>query len=59
MPEHQKKIPDLIVHAYEASCAFWELNSRPVEEQLVLLSAEPSPQPNGGWFNKMVEEIYL
>jgi hypothetical protein len=30
----------------EPPCGFWDLNSGPLEEQLVLLTAEPSLSPN-------------
>jgi len=35
----------LITGGCEASCVCWELNSGPLEEQSVLLTAEPSLQP--------------
>ena len=41
----QKRAPDLIIDAYERSCGCWELNSSPLEEQPVLLTAEPPPAP--------------
>jgi hypothetical protein len=46
-----------ITDGYEPPCGCWELNSGLLEEQSVLLTAEPSPQPphpllfntQGGW----------
>jgi hypothetical protein len=38
---HQKRISDPIIDG----CRFWELNSGPVEEQLVPLTYETSLQP--------------
>jgi hypothetical protein len=46
MPAHQKRAPDFIIDGYEAPCGFWELNSGPLGKQPVLLTAEPSLQPN-------------
>ena len=45
MPAGQKRAPDLITDACESLCGCWELNSGPLEEQAVLLTAEPSLQP--------------
>ena len=45
MPEGQKRAPDLITDGCEPPCGCWELNSGPLEEQSVLLTAEPSLQP--------------
>ena len=36
---------DPITDGCELTCDYWELNSGPVEEQSVLLTAEPSLQP--------------
>ena len=36
---------DPITDGYEPLCGCWELNSGPLEEQPVLLTAEPSFQP--------------
>jgi hypothetical protein len=41
---HQKRASDPITDDCEPSCGCWELNSGPLEEQLVLLTAEPSLQ---------------
>jgi len=41
----QKRAPDLITDGCEPPCGCWELNSWPLEEQSVLLTAEPSLQP--------------
>jgi hypothetical protein len=42
---HEKRASDLIMDGYEPPCGCWDLNSGPSEEQSVLLTAEPSPQP--------------
>jgi hypothetical protein len=44
---HQKTASDLIVATMvcEPPCGCWELNSGPLEEQLVLLTTKPSLQP--------------
>ena len=42
---HQKRASDPITDGCEPSCC-WELNSGHLEEQSVLLTAEPSLQPN-------------
>ena len=38
-------VSDLITDGYEPSCGYWDLNSGPLEEESVLLTAEPSLQP--------------
>ena len=45
MPAGQKRAPDLITDGCEPPCGCWELNSGPSEEQAMLLTTEPSPQP--------------
>ena len=45
MPAGQKRAPDLIIDGCEPPCGCWEMNSWPLEEQPVLLTAEPSHQP--------------
>ena len=48
MPGGQKKkAPDLITDGCEPPCGCWELNSGPLEEQAMLLNAEPSLHPKG------------
>jgi hypothetical protein len=42
---HQKRVSDLITDGCEPPCGSWELNSGPLQEQSVLLPAEPSWQP--------------
>jgi hypothetical protein len=42
---HQKRASDLITDGCEPLCGCWELNSGPLEEQTVLLTTEPSLQP--------------
>ena len=37
--------PDPVTDDCEPPCGSWELNSGPLEGQLVLLTAEPSLQP--------------
>jgi hypothetical protein len=39
---YQKRASDPITDGWEPPCGCWELNSGPLEEQLVLLPAEPS-----------------
>jgi hypothetical protein len=39
---HQKRASDLIMDGCEPPGGFWDLNSGPLEEQLVLLTTEPS-----------------
>jgi len=41
----QKRASDPITDGCEPPCSCWELNSGPLEEQSVLLTAEPSLQP--------------
>ena len=45
LPAGQKRAPDLITDCCEPPCGCWELNSEPLEEPPVLLTAEPSLQP--------------
>ncbi|GAB1299023.1 Bifunctional epoxide hydrolase 2 [Apodemus speciosus] len=42
---HQKRASDLITGGCEPPCGCWELDSGPLEEQPVLLTTEPSLQP--------------
>jgi hypothetical protein len=42
---HQKRASDPNTDGREPPCGCWELNSGPLEEQLVLLTADPSLQP--------------
>jgi hypothetical protein len=42
---HQKRASDIITDGCEPPCSFWDLNSEPSEEQPVLLTTEPSHQP--------------
>ena len=46
MPACQKRVPDLITDGSEPPCGCWDLNSGPLEEQAMLLTSEPSLQPN-------------
>ena len=41
----QKMESDLVMDGCEPPCGCWELNLGPLEEQSVLLTAEPSLQP--------------
>jgi hypothetical protein len=34
--------PDPIIHGFESTCGYWELNSGPLRKQSVFLAAEPS-----------------
>ena len=47
MPAGQKRAQNLIIDGCEVPCGCWELNSGPLEEQSVLLTAGPSLQPSG------------
>jgi hypothetical protein len=49
-PACQKRASDLNSDGCEPLCGCWELNSGPLEEQPVLLTAEPSPQPQVVYF---------
>ena len=52
---HQKRVSDLITGGCEPPCGCWDLNSGPLEEQSVLLPAEPSRQPTKRHFwNKKI-----
>jgi hypothetical protein len=42
---HQERASDPITDGCEPPCGCWELNSGPLEEQSVILTAEPSLQP--------------
>jgi hypothetical protein len=42
---HQKRAPDPIIDGCESPLGCWKLNSGPLEEHSVLLTAEPSLQP--------------
>jgi hypothetical protein len=44
MPAWQNRVPDPITDGCEPPYGCWELNSEPLEEQSVLLTAEPSLQ---------------
>jgi hypothetical protein len=50
-PACQKRASDYITDGCEPSCGCWELNSGPLEEQLVLLTDEPFFQPSDLGFN--------
>jgi hypothetical protein len=41
----QRRVSDLITDGCEPPCGCWDLNSGPLEKQSVLLTAEPSLQP--------------
>jgi hypothetical protein len=47
----QKRASDLFTDGCEPPCGCWNLNSRPSEEPLVLLTTEPSLQPPIIMFN--------
>ena len=42
---HYKSALDPIMDGCEPSCGCWELNSGPLEEQMVLLTTEPLLKP--------------
>jgi hypothetical protein len=43
---HQKGAPDLITGGCEPPCGCWDLYSGPLEKQPMLLTSEPSLQPD-------------
>ena len=43
----QKRAPDLITDGCEPPCGCWELNSGPLEEQVMLLTTEPTADDKG------------
>ena len=49
---------DLVTDGSEPPCGCWDLNSGPLEEQSVLLTAEPSLQPVMATFNCQLTTIY-
>ena len=53
---HQKRALDPITVGCKPSCHCWELNSGPLEEQSVLLTTEPSLQPNFELLNSVETE---
>ena len=55
---HQKRASDLIMDGCEPPRVCWDLNSGPSEEQLVLLTTEPSLQPFI-FFNWVQASVYL
>jgi hypothetical protein len=46
--------PNPITDGCEPPCSCWELNSGPLEEQSVLLTAEPSLQPDNLIYSLLV-----
>ena len=42
---HQQRVSDPITDGCKPPCGCWDLNSGPLKEQLVLLTIEPSIQP--------------
>jgi len=51
---HQKRASNPITDGCEPPCVCWELNSGPLEEQSVLLTAEPSLQPKSYYLNTFI-----
>jgi hypothetical protein len=47
---HQKSVSDPVTDGCEPPYGCWELNAGPLEEQSVLLTTEPSLQPNSLFF---------
>ena len=56
---HQKSALDPITDGCEPPCSCWELNSGPLEEQLVLLTTEPSLQPRPTTFTYLICKKYF
>jgi hypothetical protein len=50
----QKRTSDLITDICEPPCGCWDLNSGPLEEQSVLLTAEPSLQPQKNFYSLII-----
>jgi hypothetical protein len=55
---HQKRASDPIIDGCKPPCGCWELNSGPLEEQPVLLTAEPSLQPDYKVFKVQTLRIF-
>ena len=51
---HQKMVTNPITDGCEPPCGCWELNSGSLEEQSVLLTAEPSLQPQKSFFWSLI-----
>ena len=49
---HQKRALDPITDGCDLPCGCWELDSEPLEEQPVLLTSEPSLQPQDIYYLK-------
>jgi hypothetical protein len=57
---HQKRVSNPISEGCEQPCGYWELNSGPLEEQVVLLTAEMSLQPLKFNFNEQTSpQIFI
>ena len=54
---HQKRALDPITDGCEPPCGCWELNSRPLEEQSVFLTAEPSFQPQTFFLRRFTNRV--
>jgi hypothetical protein len=50
---------DLTMDGFESPCGCWDLNSGPSEEQSVLLTAEPSLQPQSKSLNRLTWHPFL
>jgi hypothetical protein len=59
LQKHQKRASDLIIDGCEPPCGCWDLNSGPLEEQLVLLTAEPSLQPKKDVLRVLKEDFFV
>ena len=55
-PACQKRARDHIADGCGPPCGYWGLNSGPLEEQTVLLTTEPSLQPQNNIILKVVNE---
>jgi hypothetical protein len=58
MPAGQKWAPDLSIDGCEPLCGCWELNSGPLKEQPVLLTAKPTPQSLYALFYFQLEIVH-
>ena len=57
MPLFLKRVSDPTVYSFEPPCSCWKLNSVPLEEQSVFLTAEPFLQRKK--FSKLYKNAYF
>ena len=59
MPAGQMRAPALVANGCESSYGCWKLNSGPLEEQSVLLTAELSLQPPNSSFKYKAKLLFF